>query len=156
LSLTAKDIAEITRLLEDSSFDELELEVGGMKIHLRRGGAAAVPAPRASICAPVAASAPAPATPAAAAPAPAAPGLTEVRAPLLGTFYRAPKPGAPPFVEVGASVEPDTIVGIIEVMKLMNTVRAGAHGVVREICAADATLVEYGATLLRLDARGMA
>jgi len=150
LSLTAKDIAEITRLLEDSSFDELELEVGGMKIHLRRSGTAAS-APRASAPAPAPASAPGP-TPATA----ATPGLVDVRAPLLGTFYRAPRPGAPPFVEVGASVEPDTIVGIIEVMKLMNTVRAGARGVVREICAADAALVEYGATLLRLDARGKA
>jgi len=146
LSLTAKDIAEITRLLEDSSFDELEIEVGGMKIHLRRSSAAV---PR--VAAPAA---PSPAPAPIAAPSAATPGLVEVRAPLLGTFYRAPKPGAPPFVEVGASVEPDSIVGIIEVMKLMNTVRAGARGVVREICAADATLVEYGATLLRLDARG--
>ena len=73
-----------------------------------------------------------------------------VRAPLLGTFYRAPRPGAPPFVEVGASVEPDTTVGIIEVMKLMNTVRAGARGVVREIRARDGVLVEYGETLLTL------
>ena len=154
MSLTAKDIAEITRLLEDSSFDELELEVSGMKIHLRRSGAAAAaPAPRASapLTAPAASPVPAP-VPAVA----ATPGLVDVRAPLLGTFYRAPKPGAPPFVELGASVEPDTIVGIIEVMKLMNTVRAGARGVVREIWAADATLVEYGATLLRLDARGKA
>ena len=73
-----------------------------------------------------------------------------MRAPLLGTFYRAPRPGAPPFVEVGASVEPDTTVGIIEVMKLMNTVRAGARGVVREIRARDGVLVEYGETLLTL------
>ena len=158
MSLTAKDIAEITRLLEDSSFDELELEVGGMKIHLRRSQAPAgvgLPVrPRTSLPAAVAVAAVAP--PAVATPPPpgaAAAGLLEVRAPLLGTFYRAPKPGAPPFVEVGASVESDTIVGIIEVMKLMNTVRAGARGVVREICAADATLVEYGATLLRVETR---
>jgi len=81
------------------------------------------------------------------------PALVAVRAPLLGTFYRAPKPGAPPFVDVGASVEPDTIVGIIEVMKLMNTVRAGTSGVVREIRARDGTLVEYGETLLSIDPR---
>ncbi len=74
-------------------------------------------------------------------------------APLLGTFYRAPKPGAPPFVEVGAKVEPDTIIGIIEVMKLMNTVRAGVRGEVREIRARDGSLVEYGETLLRIDPR---
>ena len=155
MSLTARDIAEITRLLEDSSFDELELEVGGMKIHLRRGSEAPAPHARASASAP----SPRPAMPAPAQAAPASalvadPGLLEVRAPLLGTFYRAPRPGAPPFVEVGANVETDTIVGIIEVMKLMNTVRAGACGVVHEICAADGMLVEYGATLLRLDARG--
>ena len=84
---------------------------------------------------------------------PTDPDLTEVRAPLLGTFYRAPKPGAPPFVEVGADVEPETVIGIIEVMKLMNAVRAGTHGVVREIRARDGTLVEYGETLLLIDAR---
>jgi acetyl-CoA carboxylase biotin carboxyl carrier protein len=84
---------------------------------------------------------------------PVDPALTEVRAPLLGTFYRAPKPGAPPFVDVGASVEPDTVIGIIEVMKLMNAVRAGTRGVVREIRARDGTLVEYGETLLLVDAR---
>jgi len=72
---------------------------------------------------------------------------------LLGTFYRAPKPGAPPFVEVGARVEPDTVIGIIEVMKLMNAVRAGARGVVRDIRARDGVLVEYGETLLLIDAR---
>ena len=157
MTLTAKDIAEITRLLEDSSFDELELEMDGMKIHLRRSQAPASVGspvrPRTSL--PAAAAVAAVAPPAVATPPPGAAtaGLLEVRAPLLGTFYRAPKPGAPPFVEVGASVESDTIVGIIEVMKLMNTVRAGARGVVREICAADATLVEYGATLLRVDTR---
>ena len=74
-----------------------------------------------------------------------------MRAPLLGTFYRAPKPGAPPFVEAGARVEANTIVGIIEVMKLMNTVRAGVRGVVREIRARDGVLVEYGETLLTVE-----
>ena len=148
MTLTARDIAEITRLLEDSSFDELDLEIDGLKIHLRRSGA---PAPRAATTpVPPAAARPASAT---AAPAPAPtedPSLVVVRAPLLGTFYRAPRPGAPPFVEVGASVEPDTTVGIIEVMKLMNTVRAGARGVVREVRARDGVLVEYGETLLTL------
>ena len=70
---------------------------------------------------------------------------------MLGTFYRAPKPGAPPFVEPGASVEPDTVVGIIEVMKLMNAVRAGVRGVVREIRARDGALVEFGETLLLVE-----
>jgi acetyl-CoA carboxylase biotin carboxyl carrier protein len=73
-----------------------------------------------------------------------------VTAPLLGTFYRAPKPGALPFVEVGVVVEEDTIIGIIEVMKLMNTVRAGTRGTVVEILAQDGALVEYGEVLVRV------
>ena len=78
------------------------------------------------------------------------PNIQDVPSPLLGTFYRSPKPGAPPFVEVGAQVEADTIIGIIEVMKLMNTVRAGVRGTVAELPAADGALVEFGATLLRV------
>jgi len=152
VSLTPKDIAEITRLLEDSSFDELELQIEGLKIHLRR--AAAAPAADASAAASGDTVAmPLPAQADAAATRSNDPHLVEVRAPLLGTFYRAPKPGAPSFVEVGGRVESDTIVGIIEVMKLMNTVRAGVNGVVREVCARDGALVEYGATLLRVDTR---
>jgi len=159
MTLTARDIAEITRLLEDSSFDELELEIDGLKIHLRRGGGNGVRPhfpPEVRAAAPVEvekrgqAPFPPPAPPAAAHD----PALTPVRAPLLGTYYRAPKPGAPPFVEAGARVEPDTVIGIIEVMKLMNAVRAGTRGVVREIRARDATLVEYGEILLLVDARG--
>ena len=69
---------------------------------------------------------------------------------MLGTFYRAPKPGAPPFVEVGAQVEADTVIGIIEVMKLMSTVRAGLRGRVTQILASDGVLVEFGEVLLRI------
>ena len=69
---------------------------------------------------------------------------------MLGVFYRAPKPGEPPFVEVGAKVEEDTIIGIIEVMKLMNTVRAGVRGEVAEILAENGALVEFDQTLLRV------
>jgi acetyl-CoA carboxylase biotin carboxyl carrier protein len=157
MSLTARDIAEITRLLEDSSFDELHLEIDGLKIHLRRSGAVApgpgaAPAAASSRRAAHSASSPAAAVPVTA-KVPDDPALVAVRAPLLGTFYRAPKPGAPPFVEVGAKVEPDTIIGIIEVMKLMNTVRAGTSGRVCEIRAGDGSLVEYGETLLSIDPR---
>ena len=158
MTLTARDIAEITRLLEDSSFDELELEIDGLKIHLRRNGdiprflakgdRPQSPAAESNEPRPL----PETATSRGKSP-PTDPDLTEVRAPLLGTFYRAPKPGAPPFVEVGADGEPETVIGIIEVMKLMNAVRAGTRGVVREIRARDGTLVEYGETLLLIDAR---
>ena len=75
-------------------------------------------------------------------------GLRAVRAPLPGTFYRAPMPGAPPFVEVGSRVEPDTVVGIVETMKLMNSVCAGARGTVAEILLANAQFAERDAALM--------
>jgi acetyl-CoA carboxylase biotin carboxyl carrier protein len=179
VTLTARDVAEITKLLEESSFDELYLELDGVKLSLKRGAAAegrcgnnsggAIRPPQTSQAASAGASLPATAQAAPAgapasqsgtastlhatpAPIPAAadPNVHNLSAPLLGTFYRAPKPGAPPYVEVGSQVEEDTIVGIIEVMKLMNTVRAGARGRVIEIAARDGALVEYGETLLRI------
>ncbi|HJS92423.1 MAG TPA: acetyl-CoA carboxylase biotin carboxyl carrier protein [Steroidobacteraceae bacterium] len=147
MTLTAKDVAEITRLLEESDFDELTLELDGLKLAVRRKGAAA----------PVALESLVPATPAAQPPsAKESASLDEasvsqtITAPLLGTFYRAPKPGAPPFVEVGSPVEEETIVGIIEVMKLMNTVRAATRGRVAAILAQDGALVEYGEALMRV------
>ena len=152
MSLTSKEVAEITRLLEDSSFDELYLELGDLKLSLKRSAAAP-----ASPDAPISASVQAPTAPAhsgpratGAAPAAEDPRLHSACAPLLGTFYRAPKPGAPPFVEVGSQVQESTVIGIIEVMKLMNTVRAGANGTVSEILARDGALVEYGEPLLRI------
>ena len=166
MTLTAKDVAEITRLLEESNFDELTLELEGLKLSLRRNGAAPAPAlaeqqsrpepaPAAQSSAdtlsnnpPVTGSATVPVEGSGAAEVRGA--TQEVTAPLLGTFYRAPKPGAPPFVDVGSVVEEDTIIGIIEVMKLMNTVRAGARGTVADILAQDGALVEYGQALLRI------
>ncbi|MGH8150829.1 MAG: acetyl-CoA carboxylase biotin carboxyl carrier protein [Steroidobacteraceae bacterium] len=177
MTLTAKDVEEITRLLEESSFDELYLELDGLKLSLRRGAGAAAPAPgavgvsaaqvpgvpaqlaaakRSAIRAPAASAAAVPTTssssssPVRAPRAAGGPASHDVPAPLLGTFYRAPKPGAPPFVEVGSLVEEETIIAIIEVMKLMNTVRAGMRGRVTEIVARDGDLVEYGETLLRV------
>jgi acetyl-CoA carboxylase biotin carboxyl carrier protein len=153
VSLTARDVAEITRLLEESSFDELYLELDGLKLSLKRGAPAEVDSSGlpAATAGPIAAApiAPAPA-PISATPPAADAGVYDVRAPLLGTFYRAPKPGAPPFVEVGSQTEESTIVGIIEVMKLMNTVRAGVAGAVTEILAGDGALVEYGQPLVRI------
>lgn len=147
MSLTAADVAEIMRLVEQSTFDELTLELEGIKLCLRRGTAApsqVVPSP----------SPPVAQTSIAATPAvPAQPldaSIRDVTSPLLGTFYRAPKPGAPPFVEIGASVDEDTIVAIVEVMKLMNAVRAGVRGTVTEILAGDGALVEYGEIVLRV------
>ena len=157
MSLTKKDIQEIMGLLEDSRFDRLFLEMDGLKLELERQGAARVrPASGAERTDPAPRQAPA--------PAPAAPeepvdgrenvspsgreGLVEVKSPLLGVFYRAPKPGEPPFVEVGSRVEADTVIGIIEVMKLMNSARAGVAGEVVEIVGANGEMVEHGECLM--------
>jgi acetyl-CoA carboxylase biotin carboxyl carrier protein len=78
--------------------------------------------------------------------------LVGVTAPLPGTFYRAPRPGAAPFVEVGSRVGADTVIGIVETMKLMTSVHAGVAGEVAEFCVANAEFAERGATLLRIRA----
>ena len=155
MSLTAKDVAEIMKLLEESVFDELTLESGDIKLRLRRGGTG--PVETAEWAAP----APAPAEAEPSKPKPARPGTKatdptaiDVPSPLLGVFYRAPKPGEPPFVEVGQQVEEGTVIGIIEVMKLMNSVRAGVKGEIVEIPAENAMLVEYGDTLIRVRPAG--
>ncbi len=163
MTLTAKDVAEITRLLEESSFDEMELELEGLKLSFRRSGRAdpqqhAV-APSSAQGAAEPASAPEPEAPSpSSAPrpsgAPADHSLHEIVAPLLGTFYRAPKPGAPPFIEIGSQVEEESVIGIIEVMKLMTSVRSGVRGEVREIVALDGALVEYGQPLVRVRTAG--
>ncbi len=186
MSLTAADVAEIMRLVEQSGFDELTLEIDGMKLALRRGAAGVADtasagsgagaqvsmgtAPGAvaggsagSLAASTPTSGPGSGSTGAgqsASPptttnaAPADPNVHDVTSPLLGTFYRAPKPGAPPFVAVGAQVEEETVVAIIEVMKLMNTVRAGVRGTVTEILLGDGALAEYGETLLRVRKSG--
>lgn len=169
MSLTARDVQEILRALENSSFDTLDLEMNGVQLHLRRSGAPATTADastggvsaRIGAATPQAAAVPAHAPRTAAIPAqspaprmsPDADGLSRagaqpVPAPLLGIFYRAPKPGEPPFVQSGERVSADTIIGIIEVMKLMNSVRAGIAGEVVEISAPNGELVEFGQPLL--------
>jgi acetyl-CoA carboxylase biotin carboxyl carrier protein len=146
MSLTAKDVEEIMKLLEGSTFDRLSLEVDGMKLELARGGAAA-PRPARAAPAPKAAATIAP-TPAGKARQSTEAGLVEVKSPLLGIYYRAPKPGEPPFVEVGSRVDTETVIGIVEVMKLMNSVHAGVKGEVVEILGANGELVEHGELLL--------
>ena len=158
MPLTAKDVAEITRLLEESDFLELRLEHEGFKLTPKRAGARSAGSDDPATAAHAAAASQATAAP----PAPAVPAsfsgpvatpdpsLIDVTAPLLGIFYRAPRPGAPPYVEVGSVLEKDTVIGIIEVMKLMNSVRAEVCGTVVEILVADGSAVEQGQVLLRV------
>ena len=151
MTRTAKDVAEIMRLIEESSFESLSLEIDGVKLSLQRNSAR------------TAAKSPDPPAEPAVAPtevpraiargkskAASEPGLAEVTSPLLGIFYRAPRPGEPPFVDIGSRVDEDTVIGIVEVMKLMNSVRAGVKGKVVEIPCENGVLVEYGEVLLRV------
>jgi acetyl-CoA carboxylase biotin carboxyl carrier protein len=152
LTLTAKDVAEIMRLLEESSFDSLTLEIDGVKLNLQRNSARSVQqkADSPMLSASGDEIRPSWPTPRTKVKPPTEPGLVEVTSPLLGIFYRAPRPGEPPFVEIGCKLEEDTIVGIIEVMKLMHTVRSGVKGEVVEILATNGAPVEYGEILLRV------
>jgi len=161
---SAEDIEALVADFKKSGLRELHLRAGDMEIYLSTdpdapglGGAAAAapPAARPAPVAPVASAAPAAtaapaakAAQAAAAPA-AAPanvaipeGGVLVRAPYLGTFYRAPKPGAPPYVEIGQAVTSEQEICLVEVMKLFTAVRAGVAGKVHAILANDAELVE--------------
>lgn len=155
MSLSHEDVVRIIQLLDASHFDELSLEADGVKLNIRRNGAG-------DGSAPIRTSAPSPALPKAspsltdATPPVAVPSasadasLIEIKAPMLGTFYGAPKPGAAPFVEAGGSVTKDTVIGIIEVMKLMNSVSAGVQGTVVETLVKDGDLVEFDQVLMRV------
>ena len=154
MTLTAAEVAEIMRIVEQSTFDELSLEMDGIQLTLRRAGVSGKITR--SVTAPARADAAAPRPAAAIAPTAArtvsdAVDAThkDITSPMLGTFYRAPKPGSAPFVEIGSVVDEDSVIAIIEVMKLMNTVRAGVKGVIREILPADEALVEFGEVLMR-------
>ncbi len=152
MNLTHDDVQEILRLLDASAFDELRLETERFRLTLRRGGGGWTQETETRQAPQRASEAvSSPATPRAAAPATAvASGTIEIRPPIIGTFYRAPKPGAPAFVEIGSIVHEDTVVAIIETMKLMNSIPAGVRGRVVEICVADAELVDQDRVLMRV------
>jgi acetyl-CoA carboxylase biotin carboxyl carrier protein len=156
MGLTDDDVREILRIVDESDLDELRIDTEGFSLHVLRNGAGASAAPATAAATPPAPDAPhAPDAP----PAPDAPdapdpqaddGTVLVPSPMLGTFYRAESPGATPFVQVGATVGPDTTICIIEVMKMMNSVPAGVGGTVVEVCAENGALVEYGEPLIRV------
>ena len=146
MNLTNDDVQEILRLMDASSFDELQIETDRFKLTLRRGPQSGWTEERQTLGS--AAKVTQSARPAPAPSVALEPGMVAIRPPLIGTFYRAPKPGAPPFVEVGTRVESDTVVAIIETMKLMNSVRAGVCGTVSDIRTQNAEFVEQDAILM--------
>ncbi len=148
MALSDEDIREILRIIDESDLTELQIETEGFSLHVRKGPpSAAAPATPTATARPPARDADPPS------PAPAAEtdGRATITAPMLGTFYRAEAPGKPPFVEVGERVDPDTIVCIIEVMKMMNSVTAGVSGTIAEVLPDNAELVEYGQPLFRVE-----
>ena len=148
MSLSLADLDQIMKLFDQSNFSEMKLKAGELELHLKKPGVASAPAP-AQVVSPEPV-APVPAPPAVSALPPLGAGEIDVLSPLLGVYYRAPKPGQPPYVEVGQFVEDETIIGIVEVMKLMNSVRAGASGVITAIHAPNAEMVEYEQPLIRI------
>jgi acetyl-CoA carboxylase biotin carboxyl carrier protein len=146
MALSDDDVREILRLIDESKLDELRIETPDFKLHVLRGGTAPAPEPEAAE--PKATEAAKPAPDKAKSDGAAQP----IKAPMPGTFYRAEGPGMAPFVDVGARVEPDTIVCIIEIMKMMNSVPAGVAGTIVEVCAEDAQVVGDGETLFRVEA----
>jgi acetyl-CoA carboxylase biotin carboxyl carrier protein len=141
------EILEILRLLDESKFDELRLEMNGLKLVLTKGASGATQ----ELADPLPAKATEVETPAAAPVAELPEGLAAVRAPILGVFYRAPAPGAPPFVEVGSEVGPEDTMCLIEVMKLFNTVKAGVAGKVARILAENGKMVEQDQVLFLIE-----
>ena len=151
MRLDYDQISEILKIIDSSSCEEFMLEVGDIKLVLRRrSGNGSAPPPFTER--------PVLASPAATSSSAAAPQLRPepsrihneadvVRAPMVGTFFRSPSPGAPPFVEVGSRVKKGDTLCIVEVMKLFTTIAAERDGTIAEICAENAALVEYGQML---------
>jgi acetyl-CoA carboxylase biotin carboxyl carrier protein len=156
VALRYDEIAEILKIIDGSSCEELIVETGDMKLVVRRNGAGGtrtrdVPTPRS---APASIAAPQPAPPQASTASPGletAPHQIGVMAPMVGTLYRAPAPDAAPFVEIGAAVRKGEPLCVIEVMKLFTTITSEHDGRVVQIGAENGELVEYGRTLFVIE-----
>src|SRR5262249_37687155 len=141
---------KILEIIDSSeNLEEVEVAYGGFLLRIQRSGGAEAPAsPRPRVQAPPRAAPAAPPSKAARAELVLGPGEVAVRAPMLGTFYRASSPGAAPFVQVGQRVKADDVVCLIEVMKLFNSIKASVDGVVMKILAEDSKLVEFDQPLI--------
>ena len=173
--ITPEDFAKIREIVEvfnASSFDYLTLELSGMKLTLGKGSAAvpnaAGPADPGMTLPPTpeagqqpivevsqestgsTAQSEADAASARSATTDENDGSVTVVAPTMGTFYSRPDPSSPPFAEVGASVDADDTVGLIEIMKVFNNVNAGISGIVKEICVTDGEAIEFGQVIMRI------
>jgi acetyl-CoA carboxylase biotin carboxyl carrier protein len=148
-----KDIKAIIDLMKKNSITEFELEKQDFKIRLKRGPNGSGQSVSSDETPAVAVVQPPPAIPAAVVasqvPLPVSNEL-DIKSPMIGTFYRAPSPEAAPYVEVGVEVNPDTVVCIIEAMKVMNEIKAEAKGVVTQVMIENAKPVEFGQPLFKI------
>ena len=165
--MNQKELKELIEFLIEKDISEFELERGDVKVRIKRGVDAqpvSVITPMAAVPAMTPMTAAAPVTPASATPAPAAsqtpavPAQAEeelhmVKSPIVGTFYEAPGPGAPPFVKPGDTVQAGQVLCIIEAMKLMNEIESDMAGEVVKILAANGKPVEYGQPLFSIRPR---
>ncbi len=140
------DIKEIIELMTAHGLTEFEKEENGVRLAIKRGTAApaAVPAPTGLPAAPL--------PPAAPAQPPADDGrLVTIKAPFVGTFYRAPAPDADPYVKVGQEIGPEAVLCILEAMKVMNEIKAEVRGIIREILVENAHAVQFGQPLFKIE-----
>ncbi|MGC8795008.1 MAG: acetyl-CoA carboxylase biotin carboxyl carrier protein [Bryobacteraceae bacterium] len=168
--MTIEEIRELIKVVAETGISELEVQRGENRVRIRRTPevnahnivlpaqpVVAAPAPVPAPAVPTQAASSAAPAPAAPAPAPAEPAepaadssLVYVKSPIVGTFYEAPAPGAPPFVQVGDTVRPGQVLCIIESMKLMNEIEAEVAGVIVSRMVQNAQPVEYGETLFAI------
>jgi acetyl-CoA carboxylase biotin carboxyl carrier protein len=161
MSLSSQEIKEILAILEASPWDDAQVTIGDVTLTVSKSGNGFFNAPAAPAPVPTpAASSPAPEAPSAAPAMPATPepprldGGHVVESPSVGIFWRAPEPGAAPFVEIGDAVEVGTTMCIVEVMKLMNYVVADVAGTIRAIHCANGDPVEHATPLFTIEPKG--
>lgn len=153
MELTHDDVMKLLEIIDNAEhLDEFDLVLGGLRLQLQRSSMGVTIA-RTPASGTIAASrpkhAPSPGALPAGSPAPvSSPAEITIRAPVLGTFYRAPSPDQPPFADVGQRVSADDTICLIKVMKQFSPIRAGIDGVVTSIFAEDGSLVEYDQTLM--------
>lgn len=150
--MNLKEIKEVIAMMNENDLTEIEIEREGSKVKIKKGaqGAPVVvasPAAEYRPAAPVNSAAPVALQP----EAPSGRGLKEIKAPMVGTFYRSPSPDAPPFVEVGQTIEVGQVVCILEAMKLMNEIKSDVRGKIIEIKIANAEPVEFGTVMFLIE-----
>jgi len=154
-----KSIRQLVKLMNENDLAEIDLRNGAQRVRLRKRGSEVVPVVATAPPAFVASAAPPvyatpPAAPTTATAAQPANNYVDVKSPMLGTFYRSPSPDAEPFIQVGSHVDNDSVVCIIEAMKVFNEITADCRGKIVAVLVENAQPVEYGQVLFRVDPTG--